>query len=111
MPLILAAGAGAIFRLEVHAQGQVADIEVRRFALKDAQVSVVERAAPDTFGDSVRNREWRFDIDADREPLVFETQEADEGPTELELFARAAANACGWPVEDKTAAEALARGS
>ena len=110
MPLIYAADAGTIFRLEVQAQGPgpVADIEVRRFALKDAEVSVAERVvAQDAFGDTVRNRVWRFVIGADRGPLVFETQEADEGPTELERFARAAADACGWPVSDKTATEAL----
>ena len=55
MPLVLAVGQGAIFRLEVRPEGKAADIEVKRFTLEDAQASVIERVAADRYG-RVRNR-------------------------------------------------------
>lgn len=104
LPLAFATGDGALFRLEVQAEtpeNLAADIEIRRLALNDASIHVVERFVRDSWGSTVKRRTWSFTFPSE-ENVTFETEELsdEEGPDRLERVARAAAREAGWRIAD-----------
>ena len=102
LPLVFAAGDHALFRLEVHPEGDpgpVAEVNVRRLALKEARVRIVETFASSSLGGTVKRRTWSFTFPSE-DQVIFETEEDDEGPDRLERVARAAAREAGWRIAD-----------